>query len=88
MQTTRLALPTMFGPNTPEWQVWAAAIFMLISIGVVVEWGSILEQRYTGPYILIAAASCQKWKWAAIIMFWQTLLCSALRTGEARVAGW
>lgn len=71
-------LSPLFGPNTPEWQLWAALIFMFGSGLAVFGWGFILEQKYTGPYTLLTASSDQKWKWAAIIMFWQTLIIPIL----------
>lgn len=78
MQKTILISSSAFGPNTPEWQLWAIGIFMLISIMVVVGWGYILEQKFTGPYTLLSASSRQKWKWAAIVVFWQTLMIPLL----------
>ena len=73
-----LILSPLFGPNTPEWQLWTALIFMFVSGLAVFGWGFILEQKYTGPYTLLTASSDQKWKWAAIIMFWQTLIIPIL----------
>lgn len=69
---------SLFGPNTPEWQLWLVIIFMFVSALATVGGSFILEQRFTSPYTLAKASSRQKWKWAAIIMFWQTLIIPIL----------
>lgn len=68
----KLAPP--LAPNTPEWLLAVKIILTMIACIAGPVYGFILDRKYTGPYTLLAASSKQKWRWAAMITFWPSLL--------------
>ncbi|MBN1318371.1 MAG: hypothetical protein JXA42_23025 [Anaerolineales bacterium] len=64
---------TLLEPDTPEWQLWLVLIiaFAILAIGGGLY---LLERKITGPYTLTQASSGQKWKWAVILAFPQTII--------------